>query len=62
LFWKYNDKLAVRQGNWKAVKPGKNSAWELYDLDQDIGESMNLSESKKAKLDELIQVTVRAQQ
>jgi arylsulfatase A-like enzyme len=62
LFWKFNDKLAVRQGNWKAVKPGKNSDWELYDLDQDIGESMDLAGSKKGKLNELIQVTVQAQQ
>lgn len=32
---------AVRRGNWKLVKNGVASTWELYDLSIDIGETNN---------------------
>ena len=40
LYWEYGGHVAVRMGNWRAVKPrgrGK-AAWELYDLAKDISE------------------------
>ena len=61
LFWKYNDKLAVRQANWKAVKPGKKAAWELYDLSQDIGEVRNLANREKERLAGIVSLASRAQ-
>jgi len=30
-------------GKYKAVKPGKNRAFELYDLSRDIGEQNNVA-------------------
>jgi arylsulfatase A-like enzyme len=39
LFWKGEGKMAVRMGNWKAVRV--NNTIELYDLSVDIGESKN---------------------
>ena len=34
---------AVRMGNWKAVRVGPTSPWELYDLSNDIGEKNDVS-------------------
>lgn len=43
LYWEYGDQTAVRMGDWKAVQPGKNKAFELYDLSRDIGEENNIA-------------------
>jgi len=52
LFWEFHEqggKMAVRMGNWKAVKLNINktpqSATELYDLSSDIGEIKNVASS-----------------
>jgi len=44
LYWEFNGWIAVREGNWRAVKPRNISAWELYDVAKDPGESKNLAE------------------
>lgn len=43
LFWSYGPKKAVRKGNWKAVIPGRDKPLELYDLNKDIGETINVA-------------------
>jgi hypothetical protein len=50
LYWEFGEqggKLAVRFGKWKAVKlnvrRNPNSPWEIYDLEQDLGETNNLA-------------------
>lgn len=45
LYWEHRDQTAVRFGNWKAVLPKKNRDWELYDLDTDISEAKDVSDS-----------------
>jgi len=35
---------AVRMGDWKAVKPGPNKPFELYNLKEDIGETNNVAD------------------
>ena len=52
LFWEFHEqggKMAVRMGNWKAVKLNINKApqgeIELYDLSTDIGETRNVASS-----------------
>jgi arylsulfatase A-like enzyme len=52
LYWEFHEqggKVAVRMGNWKAVKLNINktpqSETELYDLSTDIGEADNLAAS-----------------
>ena len=49
LYWEFHEqggKIAVRMGNWKAVKLNINKipqgATELYDLSNDIGETNNV--------------------
>lgn len=43
LYWQSSGKQAVRAGKWKAVRPGKGKAVELYDLSEDIGEKNNIA-------------------
>ena len=50
IYWEFPEKggqLAIRMGDWKAVKTNirKNraAAWELYDLSRDVGETTNVA-------------------
>ena len=43
LYWEHREQVAVRQGNWKAILPGRGAAWELYDLANDLSETKNLA-------------------
>ena len=43
LYWEYGAQTALRMGRWKAVRPGKNRPFELYDLSQDIGEKNDVA-------------------
>ncbi len=45
LYWEYGGQVAVRAGNWRAVKPrGRGKVeWELYDLSKDVSEANNIA-------------------
>ena len=50
LYWEYPEKggqLAIRMGNWKAVKTSvrkdRTGPWELYDLTKDVSEITNIA-------------------
>jgi len=43
LYWEHGSQVAVRMGSFKAVKPGKNKPFELYDLGKDLGELNNIA-------------------
>ncbi len=43
LYWEFQGWTAIRQGNWRAVKPPKTTSWELYDLATDPSESKDLA-------------------
>ena len=56
LFWRVGESGALRKDQWKLVRSGRRTdsgRWELYDLENDIGESTNLGESREAILNEL---------
>ena len=38
LYWEFGSQVAVRAGDWKAIRPGKDKAWALYDLARDPSE------------------------
>jgi arylsulfatase A-like enzyme len=44
---------AIRLENYKLVKTWRKDRLELFDLDRDIGETVDLSEKMKSKTDEL---------
>jgi arylsulfatase A-like enzyme len=51
---KYDDKrYSVRKGNFKLIIPFRNGKPQLYDLDEDIGETRNLASAKPKILAEL---------
>ncbi|HLX61547.1 MAG TPA: arylsulfatase [Planctomycetota bacterium] len=60
LYWEFHERgfsQAVRMGDWKAVKPGLQKPWELYDLAKDVGEEHDVAEQHKeiiAKVEEFV--------
>jgi arylsulfatase A-like enzyme len=43
LYWELGAQTAVRLDHWKAVRPGKDAPWELYDLRTDSSEEKDVS-------------------
>jgi len=43
LYWEDGRSVAVRMGDWKAIKPSKAKPFELYDLSKDIEEEHNIA-------------------
>lgn len=57
LYWRSGKRTAFRSGDWKILqnpRRGKNGAWELYNLANDLSESNDLSHNYPDKLRELI--------
>ena len=50
MFWKRQDQMGARVGNWKWVKMGENEGGGLFDLSRDIGEKNDLSAQEPAIL------------
>ena len=46
LYWEHEGNAAIRVGDMKLVRLGRNGAWELYDLKADRTELHNLAEAK----------------
>ncbi len=49
IFWEHEGNAAVREGDWKLVRFGRNNPWELYDLSRDRSELNNLVNSQPDK-------------
>jgi arylsulfatase len=46
LFWEWSAGQAVRDGDWKLVKWGADSNWDLYNVSEDPAETNNLAAEK----------------
>ena len=51
LFWRVGKKNALRLGDWKLIRDGKE--WQLYDLTHDISETRNLATQEPARVQQL---------
>lgn len=60
LYWEIAGWTAIRQGNWRAVRPKPAQAWELYDLSSDPSESKNLADAQPATLAKLTELATKA--
>ena len=57
LFWRLNQRTAIRQGDWKLVshrKRGTEPDWQLYNLADDVSETNNLAQSEPDKFRQLV--------
>ncbi len=55
LYWRMGQKRALRQGPWKLVRAASGD-WELYHLDDDLGEQKNLATRHPEKAAELAEL------
>ncbi len=53
LYWEHEGNAAVRVGDMKLVRAGRNSAWELYDLKADRTEQHDLATAQPDRAAEL---------
>jgi arylsulfatase A-like enzyme len=65
IFWEHEGNRAIRAGNWKLVSRSKKekkftatdeNAWELYNMDEDPSETVNLVSKYPEKVKELAQL------
>jgi arylsulfatase A-like enzyme len=54
LYWEINGWTAIRQGNWRAVRPPRGRGWELYDLAADPSESKDIAAANPELLKKLV--------
>lgn len=60
LYWEIGGWTAIRQENWRAVRPKPNAGWELYNLASDPGESKDLADAKPDVLARLTALATQA--
>jgi arylsulfatase A-like enzyme len=60
LYWEINGWTAIRRGTWRAVKPVRATAWELYDLKSDPSESKNVADAHPEVLATLVELATKA--
>ena len=60
LYWEINGWTAIRQGDWRAVRPKAGGRWELHDLAADPGEAKDLAASQPARLARLVELAASA--
>jgi arylsulfatase A-like enzyme len=60
LYWELGDQTAVISKQWKAIKPQRNSDWELYNLSEDPSEQKNLADLRAEVLQQLVSFAEQA--
>ncbi len=53
IFFEHESNRALRKGKWKIVAMGKDTPWELHDMDADRSELHDLSSENKSILEEM---------
>jgi len=52
--WEHEGNQAIRMGRWKLVKDQEDPAWELYDLQQDPGETHDLAAAEPQRVQTML--------
>lgn len=60
MYWEYGRQVAVRRGDWKAIRPGSKAAWELYELETDVSETNSVADQHPEMLARLVQYAQQA--
>ncbi len=60
LYWEIGAWTAIRQGDWRAVRPKANAGWELYDLATDPSEAKNVAATNADILAKLTDLATKA--
>ena len=60
LYWEMGAWAAIRQDQWRAVRPAAQKAWELYDVASDPSESKDLAAAQPAILGKLTALAEKA--
>ena len=53
LCWSVPRHQAIRMGRWKAVRPKSGGSWQLFDLEADGTETVDLAQREPKRVDEL---------
>jgi len=53
LYWEHEGNAAIRVGDWKLVRKGRDGAWELYNLQADRTELNDLASQETDRVKEL---------
>ena len=53
LFWEWKEGQAIRDGDWKLVKNGLESEWDLFNISDDPTETDNLASGFPDKVEEM---------
>lgn len=56
IYWMWGGgrRVALREGDWKALRPGKDAPWELYNLARDPDESNDVAAAHPDRLKALV--------
>ena len=60
LYWENGGQRAVRSGDWKAVRPRQNVAWQLFNLASDPSETTDLANEQAELLALMINMATEA--
>jgi arylsulfatase A-like enzyme len=60
LYWELAGWTAIRQGDWRAVRPKPDAPWELYDLATDPSEAKDLAAATPEILARLTELAAQA--
>jgi arylsulfatase A-like enzyme len=60
LYWETGSWTAIRQGQWRAVRPAANKPWELYDVAADPSETKDLAQTQPVILGQLSALAEKA--
>lgn len=50
----FNERAFLSNDGWKLVRPGEKAQWELYNLNEDRSEQLNVSAQHPDKMAEMI--------